>query len=48
MVMWACDKLPCAEGWVLQVQPLLSCYEEEEVETGVAEAGYLSVRPQRN
>lgn len=46
--MWASDKLPSIEGWVLQVQQLLSCYEEEEVETGVAEAGYLSVRSQRS
>lgn len=46
--MWASDQLPSTEGWVLQVQQLLSCYEEEEVETGVAEAGYLSARPQRS
>lgn len=46
--MLASDKLPSTEGWVLQVQQLLSCNEEEEVETGVAEAGYMSVRPQRS
>lgn len=34
--MWASDQLPSTEGWVLQVQQLLSRYEEEEVEKGVA------------